>query len=257
MKRHLVGMVLPVLVVAGLVVAGCSSGDDSAPPSSGAPATLHVYAAASLKKTLTAIAAEFEKSHPGVTVVPSFAGSSTLVNQIKQGAPADVFASADEANMTKLGGQATDPRIFATNTLVIVTAPGNPKGIRTFADLNKSGVTTVICQVAQPCGAATKAVERNTGITVSAASEEESVSAVLTKVTSGQADAGVVYVTDAKGAGDKVATVVDPAFAAVVNRYPIATVSGAANDTLGKEFVDAVLSPAGQRILADAGFGPP
>ncbi|NED70674.1 solute-binding protein, partial [Streptomyces sp. SID10244] len=115
--------------------------------------------------------------------------------------------SADEKNMAKLGESAVDPKVFATNTLVIVTAPGNPKGIKSFADLNKPGVTTVVCQSAQPCGNATDTVERNTGITVDAASEEQSVTAVLTKVTSGQADAGVVYVTDAKGAGDKVATV--------------------------------------------------
>ncbi|WP_124711354.1 molybdate ABC transporter substrate-binding protein [Gordonia insulae] len=245
---------------ATVVVGGCSSSEESTPAGSSSASrssTLNVFAAASLKKTFTAIADEFEQQHQGVKVTLSFDGSSTLVNQIKQGAPADVFASADEKNMDKLGEQAVDPEIFATNTLVIVTAPGNPKGITSFADLNKPGVTTVVCQSAQPCGNATDTVERNTGITVAAASEEQSVTAVLTKVTSGQADAGVVYVTDAKGAGDKVATVVDPAFAAVVNSYPIATVQGAANDAMAKEFVDAVLSPSGQQILAGAGFGKP
>ncbi|MFW0794281.1 molybdate ABC transporter substrate-binding protein [Gordonia sp. CPCC 205515] len=256
MKKLLIGIGVSALVVAA---AGCSSSDDTATTSSSAaPATtLNVYAAASLKKTFTAIAEEFEKSHPGVTVKPSFDGSSTLVTQIKQGAPADVFASADENNMTKLGDQAVDPKIFATNTLVIVTAPGNPKGVNSFADLNKPGVTTVVCAEPQPCGAATATVEKNTGITLNPASEEQSVTAVLTKVTAGQADAGVVYVTDAKGAGDKVDTVTDPAFAAVVNKYPIATVQGAANEAVAKEFVDEVLSPAGQQVLANAGFGKP
>ncbi|MET9201618.1 molybdate ABC transporter substrate-binding protein [Gordonia sp. NPDC003585] len=251
--------ILAALSVAGLLlaVAGCSSDDDSSTPASATPTTLNVSAAASLKKTFTAIADEFQKQHAGVTVKLSFDGSSTLVNQIKQGAPADVFASADERNMDKLGDQAVDPKIFATNTLVIVTAPGNPKGINSFADLNKPGVTTVVCQSAQPCGNATDTVEKNTGVTVNAASEEQSVTAVLTKVTTGQADAGVVYVTDAKAAGDKVATVTDPAFAAVVNKYPIATVQGAPGDALGKEFIELVLGPQGQQILADAGFGKP
>ncbi len=247
-------------VAALLVVAGCSSDDsDDAASSSAAsgPVTLNVYAAASLKNTFTAIAGEFEKENDGVKVSLSFDGSSTLVNQIKQGAPADVFASADEKNMEKLGDKATDPKIFATNTLVIVTAPGNPKGIASFADLNKAGVTTVVCQEAQPCGNATATVEKNTGVTVKAASEEQSVTAVLTKVTTGQADAGVVYVTDAKSAGDKVATVDDPAFAEVVNKYPIATVSGAANDAVGKEFAELVLGETGQKILGEAGFGKP
>ncbi|NMO03017.1 molybdate ABC transporter substrate-binding protein [Gordonia sp. TBRC 11910] len=244
-----------------VLLAGCSSNDTgtsaSSASASAASTTLNVSAAASLKKTFTTIAGDFEKAHPGVKVSLSFAGSSTLVNQIKQGSPADVFASADEKNMTKLGDKALDPKIFATNTLVIVTAPGNPKGIHTIADLNKAGVTTVVCQVAQPCGAATATVEKNTGITINAKSQEESVTAVLTKVTSGQADAGLVYVTDAKGAGDKVATVVDPAFAAVVNKYPIAVVRGAANEGVGKEFVDAVLSASGQQVLQAAGFGKP
>ncbi|WP_040537117.1 molybdate ABC transporter substrate-binding protein [Gordonia namibiensis] len=241
------------LVVAGLLLGtGCSSGTGSDDSS-----TLDVSAAASLKKTFTAIAEEFEKQHAGVDVRLSFDGSSTLANQIQQGAPADVFASADEKSMAKLGGLAVDPKIFATNTLVIVTARGNPLGVNSFADLAKPGVTAVVCQSAQPCGAATDVVEKNTGITIDAVSEEQSVSAVLTKVTAGQADAGVVYVTDARAAGDQVAMVTDPAFADVVNAYPIATVDGAEDGELGTQFVDLVLGESGQRILRDAGFGAP
>lgn len=243
-----------------LLVAGCSGtggSDSGAADSAAGSTTLDVSAAASLKKTFTAIANEFEEQHDGVTVRLSFDGSSTLANQIQQGAPADVFASADEKNMDKLGDLAVDAKVFATNTLVIVTAPGNPRGIMSFADLNKPDVTTVVCQSAQPCGAATETVERNTGITVDAASEEQSVSAVLTKVTTGQADAGVVYVTDARAAGDKVATVTDPAFAAVINSYPIADLTGAGDPELAAQFVDLVLGPSGQGILRDAGFGAP
>ena len=239
-----------------LIVAGCSTTGDTAAGGSAA-STLDVSAAASLKTTFSAIADEFEAQHEGVTVRLSFDGSSTLANQIQQGAPTDVFASADEKNMDKLGQLAIDPAVFATNTLVIVTAPGNPRGVRSFADLDNPGVTTVVCQSAQPCGAATETVERNTGITVDAASEEQSVSAVLTKVTTGQADAGVVYVTDARGAGDRVATVTDPAFAAVVNSYPIATLTGAGDAGLARQFVDLVLGADGQRILREAGFGAP
>lgn len=239
-----------------LLVAGCSP-SGGADTGSSASTTLDVSAAASLRKTFTAIADEFERQHDGVTVRISFDGSSTLANQIQQGAPADVFASADEKNMDKLGDLAVGPAVFATNTLVIVTAPGNPRGITSFADLNKPDVTTVICQSAQPCGAATETVERNTGVTVDAASEEQSVSAVVTKVTTGQADAGVVYVTDARGVGDKVDTVTDPAFAAVVNSYPIATLAGARDAELASQFVDLVRGADGQRILRDAGFGAP
>ncbi|SDU74050.1 molybdate ABC transporter substrate-binding protein [Gordonia westfalica] len=237
-------------VIAMSAVAGCSSNEP-------AGSVVDVSAAASLKKTFTAIAAEFEKQHDGVTVRMSFDGSSTLANQIQQGSPADVFASADEKNMTKLGELAVGAKVFATNTLVIVTAPGNPLNVRSFGDLARPGVTTVVCQSAQPCGAATDTVERNTGITIDAASEEQSVSAVLTKVTTGQADAGIVYVTDARAAGDQVGIVTDPAFARVVNRYPIATVRGAADQGLGAQFVELVLGPDGQRILRDAGFGAP
>lgn len=242
-----------------LLVAGCSSAGSTGSGSgdSAVSTTLDVSAAASLKKTFTAIAAEFEEQHDGVTVRLSFDGSSTLANQILQGAPADVFASADEENMGKLGDDAAGAKTFATNTLAIVTAPGNPLGIRSFADLNKPDVTTVVCQSAQPCGAATETVERKTGITVDAVSEEQSVSAVLTKVTTGQADAGVVYVTDARGAGDRVATVTDPAFAAVVNSYPIAALAGAGDGELATQFVDLVLGADGQRFLRDAGFGAP
>ncbi|WP_076475462.1 molybdate ABC transporter substrate-binding protein [Williamsia sterculiae] len=268
MRKQTVLALAGVATTATVMVAGCSSDDTSGggTSASGSAArssrassstTLNVFAAASLKNTFTTIAGDFEKAHPGVDVKLSFDGSSTLVNQIKQGAPADVFASADEKNMTKLGDQGDAPKIFATNTLVIVTAPGNPKGIRSFADLNKPGVTTVLCQVAQPCGNASAEVEKDTGIDVKPVSEEASVTAVLTKVTAGQADAGLVYVTDAKAAGAKVATVNDPAFAKVVNKYPIATVKASKSAPVASQFEQAVLGDQGQSVLKAAGFGAP
>lgn len=261
MKRFaIVGM--SVLLGAGLV-AGCSSSSDSSDASSsvasssGPPVTLNVSAAASLKKAFTEIADEYQKQHAGTTVKLSFDGSATLANQINQGAPVDVFASADEKNMTKIGDKAVDPKIFATNTLVIVTAAGNPKGIGSLADLQKPAVTTALCAVPQPCGNASVAAEQKAGVTITPVSEEPSVTAVLTKVTSGQVDAGLVYVSDAKGAGDKVSTVADPAFGTVVNKYPIATVKGAANASSGTGFVSFVLSPEGQKVLSSLGFGAP
>lgn len=237
---------LGVALTASAVTA--CGGDDST--------TLNVSAAASLKKTFSAIADQFETDHRGVKVTLSFDGSSTLATQINEGAPVDVFASADAKNMAKVGDRAPHPRNFATNTLVIITSPGNPHGIRSFADLNRGGVITVVCQAAQPCGAATKTAERNTGTALRPRSQEPSVTSVLTKVTTGQADAGLVYVTDARSAGPAVTTIVDPAFAAVVNSYPIATLRGA-QQPLADAFVNAVTGASGQRVLAAAGFGKP
>lgn len=235
-----------------IAAAGCSSDDNSS-----SKTTLNVYAAASLKQTFTAIEGAYEQQHPDVDVVLNFAGSSALVNQIKQGANADVIATADEATMTKLGDLVNPPQIFARNTLVIVTAPGNPKGIKDFAGLTAPGLKTVVCAVEVPCGAATRQVETNTGVDVVPVSEEASVTAVLTKVTSGEADAGLVYVTDAKAAGQKVAVVDDAAFAAVVNNYPIATLKASAHQQQAQEFVQMVLGASGRTILTDAGFLPP
>ena len=167
-----------------------------------------MYAAASLTKTFEAIGTEFEEQHDGVTVEFSFGGSSDLVAQIQEGAPADVFASADTANMDKLTAedlQASDPQDFASNTLEIAVPPDNPAGVASFADLADEGVNVVVCAPEVPCGAATAKVEDATGVDIQPVSEEQSVTDVLAKVTSGEADAGLVYVTDVIAAGDDVA----------------------------------------------------
>lgn len=234
------------------VVAGCSSDSDSG----SSKTTLNVYAAASLKGTFTELAKAFEQAHSDVEIKLNFAGSSALVTQINQGADADVIATADERTMQKLGDKAVDPSIFATNTLVIATAAGNPKQITGFASLKDAGVTTVVCAPEVPCGAATETVEKDTGVELNPVSQETSVTAVLTKVTSGEADAGLVYVTDAKSAGDKVTTVDDPAFAKVVNKYPIATVKGTKHSEQAAQFKDMVTGQTGQEILSAAGFKP-
>lgn len=240
---------------------GCSSDETTGTePTSTTTATagpLTVFAAASLKSTFTELGKQFEAAHPGSTVTFNFAGSSDLVAQLHQGAPADVFASADTNNMTKAGDLVDHPVNFATNTLTIVTPPGNPGQVASFADLAKPGVTVVICAPQVPCGAATEKVEKSTGVTLTPVSEESSVTDVLGKVTSGQADAGLVYVTDAKNAGAKVTEVPFPESASAVNTYPIATVTSSTNPSGAAAFTELVTGPQGQRVLADAGFAAP
>ena len=219
-----------------------------------------VFAAASLKDTFTEIGQQFETDNSGATIEFSFAGSSDLVTQLTQGAQADVFASADTKNMDKaaqaglLGG---DPVNFASNTLTIVTVPGNPKQITSFRDLAKSDTSVVVCAPQVPCGSATQKVEEATGDELSPVSEESSVTDVLNKVTSGQADAGVVYVTDAIGAGDKVTAVAFPESDDAVNTYPIAALKQSAHADLARTFIDAVTGETGQKVLNAAGFAKP
>ncbi|MBF4512003.1 molybdate ABC transporter substrate-binding protein [Plantibacter sp. VKM Ac-2885] len=222
--------------------------------------SITVYAAASLKTTFTALAEDFKEAHPGTTVELTFAGSSDLVTQLTNGAPGDVFASADEKNMAKLTDADLvegDPVDFATNVLQIAVPPSNPAGVKTFADLARPGVKTVVCAPEVPCGAATVAVEDATGVALSPVSEESSVTDVLGKVTSGEADAGLVYVTDVIAAGDAVRGITFPESSKAVNTYPIAPLAGSANPTVAAAFAAYVVSAEGQRVLADAGFGAP
>lgn len=244
-----------------LALAGCANAAPSTPATSSTDAAadtldgeVSVYAAASLAGAFDEIATAFTDVHPDVTVVPVYDGSSTLVTQILEGAPADVFASADEANMDKAGDVAVDPALFAANTLVIAVTAGNPKGIADLADL--TDVTTVLCAAEVPCGAASAKLLDAAGVTIEAASLEQNVTAVLTKVETGEADAGLVYATDAIGRDD-VEGVVPENADDVVNHYPIAALEDAPNPDAAQAFVDFVLSDAGQAILAGHGFGAP
>lgn len=248
-----------------LAATGCSA-DASAPAASPTPTkhaitgTITVFAAASLTKTFTELGREFEKTNPGSTVTFSFAGSSDLVTQLSGGAPADVFASADEKNMKKAvtaGVTSGDPVDFATNVLAIAVPPGNPAHITAWADLAKPGVKTVICAPQVPCGAATATVEANTGVKLSPVSQESSVTDVLGKVSSGEADAGVVYVTDVKGAGKSVDSVPFPEAKDVVNTYPIVAIKQGQNTTGAAAFIAYVTGPEGKKVLEAAGFGTP
>jgi molybdate transport system substrate-binding protein len=219
--------------------------------------TLNVFAAASLKATFEELGEMLMAENPDLNVEFVFAGSSDLVAQLEAGAPGDVFASADERNMTK----ATDaelmepePTPFVTNHLTIAVAPGNPLGITSLADLENPDLNVVVCAPQVPCGGATEQVAELADVTLTPVSEEPSVSNVLTKVTSGEADAGLVYRTDARGAGDKVTAVDFPEADEVINVYPIGMLTDSQNPEAAQAFIDLVLSAEGQQVLADAGF---
>lgn len=253
MKRFS-GVALAILLSVALI-SGCSS-----EKSSSSNAKIIVFAAASLKKSFTEISERFKTDNPGTDVEFSFAGSSDLVTQLTQGATADVFASADTKNMQKAtqgGLVAGDPVNFASNTLTIAVAPGNPKNIHSFQDLTTPGLNVVVCAPQVPCGSATQKVEQATGVKLTPVSEESQVTDVLNKVETGQADAGLVYVTDAMAAGNKVTAVPFPEAAGAVNTYPIAVLKGSKNADVARKFVDLVTGDAGQKILSAAGFAKP
>ena len=190
----------------------------------------------------------------------NFAGSSDLVAQIQQGAPGDVFASADEANMEKLTAddlQGSDPQAFASNTLEIAVPPGNPADMQSFQDLAEPGLKLVICAPEVPCGAATQKVAEAAGVTLKPVSEEQSVTDVLAKVTSGEADAGLVYVTDVMAAGDEVEGIEFPESVAAVNVYPIATLKAASKTPTSRRSSSTSSSARrGRPSSKDAGFAP-
>jgi len=197
-------------------------------------------------------------SNPGLSLAYNFAGSSTLVAQIMQGASADVFASADTKNMQKLvwAGLVGTPVIFARNKLEIVVAASNPKGITSLADLAKPGVSVVLEAPGVPAGDYTRQVLANEKITVVPRSLETDVKSALAKVTSGEADATVVYVTDVVVAGSKVTGVRVPDAEQPAIAYPIAVVKSTKNPTAAQAFVDSAVSGEVQRVLEAAGFLP-
>jgi molybdate transport system substrate-binding protein len=255
----LTGLVSTILV-ASLMACSSKSPSSSQSQPSQPTGSIVVFAAASLKPAFTQIAQQFKADNPGNGVDFEFGGSSDLATQLTQGATADVFASADTAQMdvvVKAGLLAGSPANFASNTLVIVTTPGNPKKIGSFADLAKPGINVVICQQPVPCGSATQRIENSTGVHLNPVSEELSVTDVLNKVTTGQADAALVYVTDAKSAGDKVTTVNFPEAAGAVNVYPVGVLKKAPQSTMAQKFVALVTSDTGQKILAQSGFAKP
>ncbi|MFI5393958.1 MAG: molybdate ABC transporter substrate-binding protein [Candidatus Binatia bacterium] len=255
--RFRISVIAALFLGAALISATQAQQTSTSPPPTSR--TVTVFAAASLTAAFQAVGNAFEKTHPDMKVQLNFAGSSTLVQQIQQGAPADVFASADEANMQKLvesGAIAGAPQLFACNTLQIVVPPGNPKHIAALADLAKPGLTIALCGPTVPCGRYAAEAFGKAGVTAPAASQELDVKAVLTKVAMGEADAGIVYVTDVRAAAGKVEGVDIPESSNVIARYPIAVVKNAPSAAAAAAFIKFVLSSEGQQQLASFGFLP-
>jgi molybdate transport system substrate-binding protein len=249
-----------VLLVAAALLAACggSGGTASTSPStSSLSGYINVFAAASLTASFNALGISFHQAHPAVGVNFNFAGTPTLVTQIEQGAPADVFASADTTNMDKLtaGGYASgSSKVFARNQLEIVVAPGNPKGITGPADLAKSGVIYISEGPTVPAGKYSLQALAMAGVKVTPKSLETSVAAVISKIELGEADAGIVYTTDIQAAGSKVAGVPIPAASNVIATYPIVAVKGTKYSDVANAFIDFVVSATGQSMLATFGF---
>src|SRR6516225_8423450 len=249
------------VIAAGLatvVVTGCSSSSTTTPSTGSSPSTgtITVFAAASLMESFTQLGKQFEAAHKGDTVKFSFGPSSGLATEITSGAPADVFASASPATMDVVvkAGDAASPQNFAKNVMEVAVPPNNPANVTSVTDLAKSSVKVALCQPQVPCGAVAAEVFKNAAITVKPVTLEADVDSVVTQVETGNVDAGMVYVTNVLSAGTKLKGITIPANVNASTLYPIATIKSSKHASIAKEFVDYVLSPAGQQVLAAAGF---
>ncbi len=248
------------LALLATAAAGCGDTDDTSGGSGGGGKTVTVFAAASLTETFTQLGKTFEGSHPGVKVRLNFGGSSALAQQITQGAPVDVFASASPATMkTVTDAQLADgqPQTFVRNRLQIATPADNPGKVTDLKDLTDPKLKVVLCAEQVPCGAAAGKALSAAGLTVKPVSLEQDVKGALNKVTLGEADAALVYRTDVKAAGAKVHGIDFPESAKAINDYPLVTLTKAPQPALAKEFVQLVLSPQGKSVLSAAGFEAP
>jgi molybdate transport system substrate-binding protein len=247
---------LGALVVLVTLGSGCGAGATATPSSSGPTGSITVFAASSLTAAFTAISTDFESTHPTTSVHLAFAGSSTLAAQIQQGATGDLIAMADQVNMqalVKTGLLAGTSQIFAHNRLQIVVGKGNPKHIAGLTDLSRPGLVVVLCAPAVPCGRYAGQALRRAGVSVTPASQETDVKAVLGKVALDEADAGIVYLTDAAAGGARVQGVdIEPAFNIIAD-YPIAVLKDSHNVRLARAFIDYVLAD-GQGTLSRYGF---
>jgi molybdate transport system substrate-binding protein len=253
------------LALSAVLLAGCggsSGGHSSAASSSGhrLSGTLTVFAAASLTDVFTDLGNRLKVDNPGLQVRFNFAGSQALAIQLTQGAPADVFASANEAQMkvvTDASLQAQDPAIFTENVLEIAVPKNNPGHVTGLADFARPELTLAICAPQVPCGAAARKVFQATGIKAMPDTEEEDVRAALTKVQLGEVDAALVYATDVQSAGSAVKGIPFPEAKQAVNDYPICSLKAAPNPQAAQAFLDLVRSDAGQKTLTAAGFRRP
>jgi molybdate transport system substrate-binding protein len=240
------------VLAAACVIAACGNQTTNEPPILG---SITVFAASSLEPAFAKIARQVGPKYR-LGVVFNYAGTQALTAQLTQGAPADVFASADVAHMTTVqnaGLLAGPSQLFAHNRLEIAVERGNPKGIHTLADLGRSGLVVVLADPSVPAGKYAQQALGKAGVTVHPASLEPQVTGVLSKVALGEADAGIVYVSDIVTSG-KVDGIAIPDNQNVVADYPIATLKGAANSKGADQFIAFVLSPQGQAILFGAGF---
>ncbi len=259
-SSRLVSVLASAAAAALLAACGGVVAQPAASPSPQVSVSLTVLAAASLTQAFTRIGDDLHARYPGLDVRFSFAGSPTLVTQIQQGAPADVFASADQANMQKVvtGGFAlTAPTTFAHNKLEIAVQAANPKHISSVSDLANPSLKVDVCAPGVPCGTYATTVFGKAGIKVTPVSQEQDVKSVLTKVGLGEADAGIVYVTDVRSAGSQVQGVVIPDDLNTIAEYPIVELKSTQDDTAAKLFVRYVVGPEGQKVLASFGFLPP
>ncbi|MFG2330956.1 molybdate ABC transporter substrate-binding protein [Streptomyces sp. NPDC048604] len=229
------------------------SGSASAAPA----ANLTVLAAASLTDVFKTAGAAYEKAHPGTKITFSFAGSQELVAQVSQGSPADVLVTADTKSMDKVKADTGAPAIIARNRLVIATNEGNPHKVDELKDLGDTKLKVVLAAPQVPAGKYSKQILDAQKITVKPVSQEPNVRAVLSKVELGEADAGLVYKTDAESAKDKVDAVEIPDAQNAVAQYPAATLKDSKNAEAAAAFVAWLSSPEGQKILQDAGFQKP
>jgi molybdate transport system substrate-binding protein len=262
LKRFLVSLVaLTTLAGASSATVAAGPASAAAPAAAKASGSITVSAAASLTEPFTQIGKDFQKKYKGTTVTFNFGSSGALELQIAQGAPADVFASADTDNMTKLqtANKATPPApIFARNRLVIVTKKGNPGKVKTIRDL--ANVQTLsLCALTVPCGKYAAQMFQTAGITIpeTKVTRGQDVKTTLAAVSPGDADAAVVYVSDAKTAGKTVTSVAIPDAQNVIASYPISDLNGSSNATTAKAFVKYALSKPAQKVLAADGFMPP
>lgn len=244
------GALIGAVMVAALV-SGCGAQPAGRPQ-------LTVYAAASLTSSFTELVDTFAEAHPEIDVRPPvFDGSTTLATQLVEGAPAEVFASADLATMHRVeqaGLLVGEPQVFATNTLRIAVARGNPLEISSLADLADPRLDVVLCAPEVPCGAAAQVLLDDAGVELEAASEEQNVTAVATKVRLGEADAGLVYATDIRNSRTDLDGVPIAGADRVVNSYAIGAVG---SSEAASQFIDWVVSARGQTVLAKHGFGLP
>jgi molybdate transport system substrate-binding protein len=246
------------LAVALLAACGSAEGADDGDRALGG--TLTVFAAASLTEVFTDLGEQLEADNPGLDVQFNFAGSSGLATQITQGAPADVFASANPGQMAVvIDAELTDgePEVFTSNVLEIAVPRGNPADVTGLADFARDELTLAVCAPEVPCGAAAEAVFAAAEVTAVPDTLEEDVRAALTKVELGEVDAALVYATDVVASGNAVAGIAFGEAEDAVNDYPVCVLADAPNPAAARAFVELVLSDDGQRALADAGFRAP